>query len=209
MPENKKAKTVLLAIFLIVVVLIVIVMGVLVYMLASDKIEMEERTNTLEGQINSLQDTTNKLQEQLNTIITGNTINEDDQNTVNSNSTSENSNQTTDENSSNNIEGTFSWTQNYTSESGENVTYQLVLRLHSDGTAEYSESDGMSSGETRGTYVYTNNQITYTRLYYNYEDNNNTEYTDENSKTVVFTVVADNTLQTTFNGQTANLTAQQ
>lgn len=210
MPENKKAKTVLLVIFLIVVMLIVIIMGVFVYMLASDKVEMEERTNTLEGQINVLEDTTDTLQEQLNTILNGNnTIDEENQNTVNSNSTSDNTNQTTSGSNSNTIEGTFSWTQNYTSESGENVTYQLVLRLHSDGTAEYSESDGMSSGETRGTYVYENNQITYTKLYYNYNDDNNTEYTDEDSKTVVFTVVANNTLQTTFNGQTANLTAQQ
>lgn len=209
MPENKKAKTVLLVIFLIVVMLIVIVMGVFVYILANDKIKMEEKTNTLEGQISSLQDTTNTLKEQLNTIINGNTINEENQNTVNSNSISENSNQTTNETSSNNIEGTFSWSQNYTGESGVNVTYRLVLKLHSDGTAEYSESDGMSAGETRGTYAYENNQITYTKLYYNYEDNNNTEYTDENSKTVVFTVVGNNTLQTTFNGQTANLTAQQ
>ena len=209
MPENKKAKTVLLVIFLIVVMIIVIVMGVFVYMLASDKIEMEEKTNTLEGQISSLQDTTNTLQEQFNTIITGNTTSEENQNTVNSNSTSDNSNQTTNGNSSNNIEGTFSWSQNYTVESGINVTYRLVLKLHSDGTAEYSESDGMSAGETRGTYVYENNKITYTKLYYNYEDSNNSEYTDENSKTEVFTVVANNTLQTTFNGQTANLTLQQ
>lgn len=209
MPENKKAKTVLLVIFLIVVMIIVIVMGIFVYMLASDKMEIEERTNTLEGQISSLKDTTNTLQEQFNAIIEGNAINEENQNMVNSNSNSENSNQTTNSTNSNNIEGTFSWAQNYTSESGENITYRLVLKLHSDGTAEYSKNDGITAEETKGTYVYENNKITYTKLYYSFANSNNSEYTDENSKTEVFTVVANNTLQTTFNGQTANLTVQQ
>ena len=207
MPENQKSKTVLLVIFLIVVIIIMIVMGVFVYMSAVDKVELEEKTDALGEQVNILTNTTSSLQEQLTNILGTNTISNEtaDQNSVDTNS-AEGGTQTP---SNNNIDGTFAWSEDYTTPSGTTETRRVILTLKSDGTATYQASDGMSAEQTRGTYVYENNQITYTRLYYNYDNGDNTEYTDESTKTEVFTVVANNTLQGQFNDQTVNLTLQQ
>lgn len=207
MPENQKSKTVLLVIFLIVVIIIMIVMGVFVYMSAVDKVELEEKTYALGNQVNILTNTTSSLQEQLTNILGTNTISNEteDQNSVDTNS-AEGGTQTP---SNNNIDGTFAWSEDYTTPSGTTETRRVILTLKSDGTATYQASDGMAAEQTRGTYVYENNQITYTRLYYNYDNGDNTEYTDESTKTEVFTVVANNTLQGQFNDQTVTLTLQQ
>lgn len=207
MPGNQKSKTVLLVIFLIVVIIIMIVMGVFVYMSAVDKVELEEKTYALGNQVNILTNTTSSLQEQLTNILGTNTISNEteDQNSVDTNS-AEGGTQTP---SNNNIDGTFAWSEDYTTPSGTTETHRVILTLKSDGTATYQASDGMAAEQTRGTYVYENNQITYTRLYYNYDNGDNTEYTDESTKTEVFTVVANNTLQGQFNDQTVTLTLQQ
>lgn len=207
MPGNQKSKTVLLVIFLIVVIIIMIVMGVFVYMSAVDKVELEEKTYALGNQVNILTNTTSSLQEQLTNILGTNTISNEteDQNSVDTNS-AEGGTQTP---SNNNIDGTFAWSEDYTTPSGTTETRRVILTLKSDGTATYQASDGMAAEQTRGTYVYENNQITYTRLYYNYDNGDNTEYTDESTKTEVFTVVANNTLQGQFNDQTVTLTLQQ
>lgn len=206
MPENQKAKNVLLVIFLIVVMVIMIVMGVFVYMTAVDKVELEEKTNALGDQVDELFNTTTSLQEQINNALDQNTVNNgaENQNLVDTNSVEDKT-----QSNSNNVDGIFAWSEDYTTPTGTTETRKVILTLKSDGTATYQSSDGMSAEQTRGTYVYANNQITYTKLYYNYDNGDNKEYTDESTKTEIFTVVANNTLQGKFNNQTVNLTLQQ
>ena len=122
----------------------------------------------------------------------------------------ENTNNNTEVNSNERIEtsalyGTYTWNKKYTNENGNELNLKVTLVLNSDGTATYNASDGYSYEATKGSYKYENNQIIYTREYYNYDNQENDRYT-ENNKTEIFNVINANTLQNTYHNQQTELT---
>ena len=96
--------------------------------------------------------------------------------------------------------GTYTWEKNYGS--GTEMKYKVTLVLNSDGTATHDASSGLEHEATRGSYVYKDGKIIYTREYYNYYQNTtDVEYEDEDYKNEVFVVVDENTLQNTYYNQ--------
>ena len=95
--------------------------------------------------------------------------------------------------------GTYSWAKEYTNEYGNKLNLKINLVLNPDGTATYEASSGYEAESTRGSYIYENNEIVYTREYYNYENGSNDKYDDELSKKETFKVIDKNTLQNTYN----------
>ena len=100
--------------------------------------------------------------------------------------------------------GVYIWQKDFNDESGLNLKIALVL--NSDGTAEYSASSGYEYESTKGTFSYKEGKILYTREYYNYDSNNNSEFTDTNSKLETFIVIDKNTLQNVYYNEKTMLT---
>lgn len=103
--------------------------------------------------------------------------------------------------------GTYNWNKNYTNEAGNDINLKVILVLNSDGTANYEASDGYSYESTKGTYKYENNQIIYTREYYNYPNQDNSKF-EEDNKVENFEVINENTLQNNFYDQLTELIKQ-
>jgi len=105
--------------------------------------------------------------------------------------------------------GTYTWVKNRTDEHGNQIDLKITLVLNSDGTATYDASDGYSYEATKGSYVYEDGQIIYTRKNYNYRDESNTvvngDVYEENNQNEVFIVVDENTLQNTYRNETTQL----
>lgn len=101
--------------------------------------------------------------------------------------------------------GTYTWEKNYTNTYGNEYKYKITLVLNLDGTATYYASSGYEEEATRGSYVYQDGIIIYTREYYNYSDQNNNQievqYPDENNNNEIFIIVDKNTLITTYYNQ--------
>ena len=100
--------------------------------------------------------------------------------------------------------GTYSWNKSYVNEYGNNMNLKVTLVINSDGTATYEESDGYSYESTKGSYVYDDDKIIYTKEYYNYEGQNNDLYNEED-KTETFIVVDASTLKNTYRDQEVSL----
>lgn len=105
--------------------------------------------------------------------------------------------------------GTYSWNKTYTNEYNNTLNLKVKLILNADGSATYEAGDGYSYESTKGTFVYENNKIIYTKEYYNYNGTNGQEndskYTDGNN-TETFIVINENTLQNVYRDQTTSLT---
>ena len=100
--------------------------------------------------------------------------------------------------------GTYTWEKSYGS--GTNMKYKVTLVLNSDGTAAHDASTGLEHEATRGSYVYKDGKIIYTREYFNYYQNDNDGvYEDEEHKTETFIVIDKNTLQNTYYNQQTSL----
>lgn len=104
--------------------------------------------------------------------------------------------------------GTYSWEKTYVNENNNTVNLKVKLVLNDDGSATYDESDGYSYEATKGTFIYENNKIIYTKEYFNYNGTNGQDtdlkYTDENN-TEVFMILDKNTLQSVYRDQTTSL----
>jgi len=101
--------------------------------------------------------------------------------------------------------GTYTWSKSYTNADGKEVNLNIKLVLNSDGTATYNASDGYESEMTKGSFVYQDMKVIYTREYYNYPGQENSKYDEENSKTEIFNVVDKNTLQNVYREQQTSL----
>ena len=105
--------------------------------------------------------------------------------------------------------GTYTWEKKHITDSGNELDLKIKLVLNSDGSATYNASNGYEEEATKGSFIYENGKVIYTREYYNYSDNNGQDtdeiYSDNNSKTEIFMVIDKDTLQNTYYDQNTSL----
>ena len=106
--------------------------------------------------------------------------------------------------------GTYTWEKKYINDFGSELNLKIKLVLNSDGTATYNATSGYEEEATKGTFIYENGQIKYTKEYYNYNGTNGQNYdevyTDNNSKIETFVVIDKDTLQNTYYNNITSLT---
>jgi len=100
--------------------------------------------------------------------------------------------------------GTYKWWKSYTNEYGSKINLQVQLVLNPDGSATYDAGSGYEVEQTKGSYIFKDGKIIYTREYYNQDNGINDSYTNPD-KTVTFTVIDKNTLQSIYYDQTTSL----
>lgn len=100
--------------------------------------------------------------------------------------------------------GTYSWEKKFVNEYGNELDLKVLLVLNSDGTAKYRASSGYEAEYTKGTFSCKNGKIEYRREFYDYDNSENKEFT-ENNKIETFVIIDKNTLQSTYYDQTVTL----
>ncbi len=115
------------------------------------------------------------------------------------------SSETSDEITLKDLYGTYNWEKDYKNESGNKLKLKVQLVLKPDGSATYNASSGYEAEMTKGSYVYKDGKIIYTREYYNYDNGSNDPYTDNDNKTITFKVIDKDTLQSEYYDQTTEL----
>lgn len=101
--------------------------------------------------------------------------------------------------------GTYSWEKKFVNEYGNELDLKVVLVLNSDGTAKYRASSGYEAEYTKGTFLCKNGKVEYKREFYDYDNSENKEFTDENNRIETFVIIDKNTLQSTYYDQTVTL----
>lgn len=170
----------------VVVLLIIVIIGLSGY-ICYDAFIKNDEVKELKEEINSLKQKNTKLKEENKQDKTD--VEDNVQITVSD------------------LYGSYSWEKPYTNDLGNQLKYTVNLVLNSDGTATYLAGNGLDAEQTRGTYIYNDGKVIYTREYYNYENGQNDVYTDTN-KTETFIVINKNTLQNTYYNQTTTLKKQ-
>ena len=106
--------------------------------------------------------------------------------------------------------GTYNWQENFTTDTGVNLTRRIKLTLNSDGTALYEASDGMSAESTKGKFTFENGYITYTSEFNNYPQSKE-ELSENEKRTETFKVIDKKTLTanvSNFNNVNSTLVKQ-
>jgi len=176
--KNETNKNIIIAILIV----IVIILSILVVLFATDVITFNSANNKLDSS---------------NEVIKEENEDED----VEQENDNENINIV-------DLYGTYNWEKTYVNEYNNTMNLKVKLVLNADGSATYDESDGYSYEATKGTFVYENNKIIYTKEYFNYNgangQNTDSKYTDENN-IEEFMILDKNTLQNVYHDQTTSL----
>ncbi len=174
---------------IIIVVLVLAILGLGGY-IVYDKKNNENKITEYKNQINDLEKQVKDLKKQIKEYK--------------ENSEKVESPKTNDEITLKDLYGTYKWEKSYTNEYGSKLNLQIQLVLNPDGSATYDAGSGYEAEQTKGSYIFKDGKIIYTREYYNQDNGINDSYTNPD-KTVTFTVVDKNTLQNIYYDQTTSL----